>query len=265
MSTTIEGNQSEPPNVQSLSDACTLRTQAIWLASNGKRGTKRMTVTVFPFEIEVQQGKTRERVRTAAQWDEDMAWAFLAQLANKQAEPVRTFTIHYDFEAAHGRAISRHAARPSSAELRVTSTVLNLASFIAAGSREQARAEWIGEQSASEAGESGSVDERLRFAMGLIRAAVQIRMSRFVAPALDFIDRVISSEPKTCVGIAVVMLTTSSYVFHTQGFTGVIADGESLLAEGGAIYALARWRRRALRTRDELAGENTDIRKPPEV
>jgi hypothetical protein len=63
--------------------------------------------------------------------------------------------------------------------------------------------------------------------------------------------------------IGLVVFATALYVFHAQGLTSVIADVESHLEEGGALYAAARWRRKTPKTRDEISGAGIDIDAPP--
>jgi len=167
-----------------------------------------------------------------------------------------------DAIVAEGHARSRE---PSAVEKWIASATLSLASFIAMGVREQARTEWIGEQSAIRAGALRSPAKRLRFSVGLIRGALQIRASRVAAPGIDLLDRVARSETRTYRAVGLVVFATACYVFHTQGLAGVIADGESLFVEGGALYGAARCRRKTLKDRDEISGEDADSGSPPDA
>jgi hypothetical protein len=169
------------------------------------------------------------------------------------------YVWHSDSEEPDpGESGQSDRSQPTRAETRLTSATLDLASFIAAGVREHARKEWIAEQVAGEAGELRSTIERLCFATGLIRAAVKIRSSRIAEPFVKRLDKVARSEHRTRQTVGLVVFVIACYVFHAEGLTGVIADGESLIAIGGVLYTAARWRRKVLRERDAIAGVSND-------
>ena len=170
-----------------------------------------------------------------------------------RARGILTTPIDIIWENVGRDQVPRQA--PTAAEARIVESTLALASTIIVGAREEAPAEWTGEKAAGEAGEADSAIKRLRFSLGLVRAAVQIRTSRAAAPVIELADRTVRSESRTrgCVTATVAVIVL--YVFHKQGLTGVISDGESLLAIGAGVYAVARWRRKVLIERDKIAGK----------
>jgi hypothetical protein len=156
--------------------------------------------------------------------------------------------------------VPRSGSRPGWAERQVCQVAVGTAVLIAAGVRPRARREWCAELVAAEQGQGQlrSAGGRLEYAVGLVRAAVQIRLGRCSAPVVGWLDRIARSETRSRQATFCVVLPLAAYVFQASGLIGLIGNAEGLATIGGCVYGPARWRRKVLRQRDAIAGNDAD-------
>lgn len=143
------------------------------------------------------------------------------------------------------RPAGRRAGPVLAAAHGLSGIVIAVAALIAPGSR----AEWMAEQASAERLLPAAA--RLRFDCGLVKAAVIMRLSRISAPLVKRVNAVACSERNTRKAACLTVGASAVYIFFHAGLAGVISDAEGLAVIGTSVYALARWRRETLKSRDQ--------------
>lgn len=243
-------SEPEPGSIARKATALMNLQQALTQARAGMKPSADARSLYDSISSSPETAAVRAAITTVAEYE-------IARVAMLEARLPENLSLDQPLEIAPSDLLADEQttfSEPTAAEKRFTGATLGLASFIAAGARQESRGEWIAEQISGEAGELHSPVERLRFAVGLVHAAVRIRSGRITEPFVGRIDKIIRSEGHTRRAIAIVEITVVLYVFHAQGLAAVIADAESFIAIGGLIYGAARWRRKVLHERDAIAG-----------
>jgi hypothetical protein len=175
--------------------------------------------------------------------------AFFASLPSWMAVVVPLLIVVLAILPIVIRGIAQSARRRWNAS--TVSLLGNLARFsalIAGGQRPHVREEWQGNIVYSITAADGSQSTRhiLRYAIGLIIAAIRYR-ARDVADLIwRPIDVILASRKLSNLAISIPLLAAVMIVVHRSGVEGLVSNADNLVAIGcvfyGAIRAGRRWR-----------------------
>lgn len=144
----------------------------------------------------------------------------------------------------------------------LSGVVTTIASATAVGLNPSRRREWLAEIAALELEDRTGHLVQLRMAVGLLRAALRMRRSKALAPIIGIVDKVAGSESRSRQTALLSSLGAAAYIFRRNGLAAVFESWESVVALGGSVEILTRWRRSVLRQRAEIVGDEPPDESP---
>jgi hypothetical protein len=128
----------------------------------------------------------------------------------------------------------------------VLGSLTRFSALVAGRQRPHAAEEWQGNiaYSITEADSSHSTRQILRYAVGLIIAAIRLRARDTANLIWRPIDFILASRKLSNLTVAVPTLAAAMVVIYYSGVDGLISDADNLVAIGGVFYGVIRGGRR---------------------
>ncbi|WP_148589742.1 hypothetical protein [Streptomyces sp. WAC01526] len=184
-------------------------------------------------------GRGENEVLVALAIGDDL-WAFIEVNAGQPGLPARFRVIN--IWNAPTSSVHYHAPQPSAAARRAT----ELAARMAGNRRPHLREEWAALLEGDPDREAGLTSrQELALVMGLLLAALRMRVRDGVRPAWRPVDWVLRLPSRTNAFITMLVGTQAIFIVGDDGLTALVSQAwEPCGIAGASLFALARWLRR---------------------